>query len=190
MNNIKAIETCYKGIKFRSRLEARWAVFFDSLGIKWLYEPEGFTLADGTMYLPDFYLPDYDLWVEIKGVMSDADSHKVDMFRKALTYPTQLLVLGQIPPESEDVCHWVYENYTDSSCYDIGSAQEWDFPYLPCVCPICGKVGFEFDGRGARICNHNTWDDKGYSANDSHILDAYRAARSARFEHGENGAVL
>ena len=45
---IKAIETEYSGHKFRSRLEARWAVFFDSLGIKWEYEPEGFETDAGT----------------------------------------------------------------------------------------------------------------------------------------------
>lgn len=35
MSNFKAVETVYKGYRFRSRLEARWAIFFDSLGIKW-----------------------------------------------------------------------------------------------------------------------------------------------------------
>jgi len=53
---IKAIETSYKGYLFRSRLEARWAVFFDALGIVWEYEREGFEL-DGLRYLPDFWLP-------------------------------------------------------------------------------------------------------------------------------------
>ena len=63
---MKAIETEYKGYKFRSRLEARWAVFFDAIGIKWEYEPEGYQFEDGTMYLPDFYLPDLATYVEIK----------------------------------------------------------------------------------------------------------------------------
>lgn len=40
----KAIQTVYKGYKFRSRLEARWAVFFDALGITWQYEKEGYEL--------------------------------------------------------------------------------------------------------------------------------------------------
>lgn len=35
---IKAIETSYKGYRFRSRTEARWAVFFDALGVRWEYE--------------------------------------------------------------------------------------------------------------------------------------------------------
>ena len=63
---MKAIETIYNGYRFRSRLEARWAVFFDEMGIKYEYEPEGFELSDGTRYLPDFYLPELKCYVEIK----------------------------------------------------------------------------------------------------------------------------
>lgn len=56
---IKAIETEYNGYRFRSRLEARWAVFFDSLGVKYEYEPEGFILPSGKRYLPDFKVKCY-----------------------------------------------------------------------------------------------------------------------------------
>ena len=55
---IQAIPTRYAGCHFRSRLEARWAVFFDALGIRWEYEPEGFVGAYGEPYLPDFQLPE------------------------------------------------------------------------------------------------------------------------------------
>lgn len=48
------ITTQYRGYHFRSRLEARWAVFFDTLRLSWEYEPEGFQCEDGTRYLPDF----------------------------------------------------------------------------------------------------------------------------------------
>src|SRR6267378_3558413 len=65
--HIKAIETRYDNYKFRSRIEARWAVFFNTLKIPYMYEMEGFDL-EGTWYLPDFYLPNFDCWVEIKGV--------------------------------------------------------------------------------------------------------------------------
>ena len=51
---------------FRSRLEARWAVFFDAMGIEWEYEPEGIVLSDGTNYLPDFYLPHFHCYFEVK----------------------------------------------------------------------------------------------------------------------------
>lgn len=63
---IKAITTEYAGCKFRSRQEARWAVFFDALGIEWEYEKEGFELPSGK-YLPDFWLPKERKWAEVKG---------------------------------------------------------------------------------------------------------------------------
>ena len=63
---MKAIQTEYKGYLFRSRLEARWAVFFDACGIRWEYEPEGIVLSDGSFYLPDFYLPDFHCYFEVK----------------------------------------------------------------------------------------------------------------------------
>lgn len=60
------IETKYDGCLFRSRLEARWAVFFNALDVQWNYELEGFQFSDGSRYLPDFYLPTENLWIEIK----------------------------------------------------------------------------------------------------------------------------
>lgn len=69
---IKPIQTKYHGCLFRSRLEARWAVFLDSLGIEWEYEKEGYDL-DGVWYLPDFWIPyrygpGWGFWLEIKPV--------------------------------------------------------------------------------------------------------------------------
>jgi hypothetical protein len=82
---IRAIETTWKGYRFRSRLEARWAVFFTRMGLRWEYEPEGFDI-DGISYLPDFRVttPQGSVcWYEIKpsGVMSD---RKFSAFEAAL----------------------------------------------------------------------------------------------------------
>lgn len=66
MNNLEPKETYYNGYRFRSRLEARWAVFFDTLGIKYEYEPEGIRLSYGKSYLPDFYLPHFHCYFEVK----------------------------------------------------------------------------------------------------------------------------
>ena len=63
---LKPIPTNYDGYSFRSRLEARWAVFFRCMGIRYQYEVEGLKLADGANYLPDFYLPDFKCYLEIK----------------------------------------------------------------------------------------------------------------------------
>lgn len=80
MPDLKPIETVYNGYRFRSRLEARWAVFFDTLGIRYEYEKEGYDLG-GEWYLPDFWLPDFKCWVEIKGdAPSKRDLEKVKLF--------------------------------------------------------------------------------------------------------------
>jgi hypothetical protein len=64
---VKPIETVYNGYRFRSRLEARWAVVFDALKLKWIYEPEGFELPDKSRYLPDFLVETgHPRWIEIK----------------------------------------------------------------------------------------------------------------------------
>lgn len=69
---IKAIETRYNGYHFRSRAEARWAVFFDAIGLHYEYEKEGYELECGR-YLPDFWLPDLKYWFEVKGQNPTAD---------------------------------------------------------------------------------------------------------------------
>lgn len=69
MASIKVIETRYRGYRFRSRLEARWALALDVCGVKWQYEVDGYVLPSGP-YLPDFRLDVYGRkgpWIEIKG---------------------------------------------------------------------------------------------------------------------------
>lgn len=65
MNAVKPIPTFYAGVRFKSRLEARWAVFFDSLDVEWTYEAEGFQLPS-RWYVPDFWLPELKVWFEVK----------------------------------------------------------------------------------------------------------------------------
>ena len=76
--DFKPKETHYKGYRFRSRLEARWAVFFDKCDIKYDYEPEGFELSNGESYLPDFFLPEYNIFVEVKPSNKNFISHEGD----------------------------------------------------------------------------------------------------------------
>jgi hypothetical protein len=64
--NIKAIPVWLNGYRFRSKLEGRWAAFFNDIGIEYDYEPQGFKLKDGTCYLPDFWLPWCRVFAEVK----------------------------------------------------------------------------------------------------------------------------
>lgn len=64
-----AIATIYRGIEYRSRLEARWAAFFDHLGWNFTYEP-----FDGDGYIPDFVIHgDHPLLIEVKPATTQAE---------------------------------------------------------------------------------------------------------------------
>ncbi len=95
---IAAVSTHYGPLKLRSRTEARWAVFLDAAGIRYQYEFEGYSLRDG-YYLPDFWLPDLSVFLEIKGVEpTEAEVAKCAQLAD-LVECTTLLAVG--PPEEK-----------------------------------------------------------------------------------------
>lgn len=78
------LQTTYNGLKYRSRTEARWAVFFDAYGLDFIYEPEGYDL-DGIKYLVDFWVPEWDSYIEVKNTieLSELELEKVARLTKA-----------------------------------------------------------------------------------------------------------
>ena len=184
---MQPIQTLYKGYRFRSRLEARWAVFLDALSAKWSYEKEGFDLS-GTWYLPDFWVEDWNTWIEIKGKgASDEEARKCELLSQASG--KNVLLLAGDP--------WI-EN--DKNKYDITLFGREEFDHS-------GASGWEF-GEGRR-CSDEIWlvsddygaftlrpvpherDDK-YPLSGSYatsIVAALASARGARFEHGESGGA-
>jgi hypothetical protein len=68
---LKPLETPYDGHRFRSRREARWAVFFKKAGIPAQYEEQGYDLGAAGWYLPDFHVnrgTPAEHFFEVKGV--------------------------------------------------------------------------------------------------------------------------
>lgn len=69
---VPATEVHWRGSRFRSQLEVRWAVFFELLGLRWFYEPAKFRVTYRIGYIPDFYLQGVEVggmkgvWVEVK----------------------------------------------------------------------------------------------------------------------------
>lgn len=62
------METEYGGTTYRSRTEARYAQMLDHAGIEFQYEPDGFAFEEnGTCYVPDFWVPQWNSFLEIKG---------------------------------------------------------------------------------------------------------------------------
>jgi hypothetical protein len=212
---IAAIETSYAGCRFRSRLEARWAVFFDSLGIEWLYEPQGYTLGpDAKPYLPDFWLTELKLWVEVKGVLTQADLETLIWASSAAGLPAtgpsnpgrctpdevwpwrgRLLLLGDVPAPEDDGSH-VHTRL--DSVGDLVAAQPIAFRHLMDgrygTMPVFDKHALNgyVSGETAEpgdlsTLNHGT-PVKFLRANRK-VTEAYQAARRSRFEHGEFGAA-
>ena len=240
---IQAIQTTYKGCNFRSRLEARWAVFFDALDIEWLYEPEGFETSfendQNVRYLPDFYFPKTGTWVEVKGALSNNDAKKLgqildygspltwfsesydkkerakefgssrfykeDRSWSAYIFQPGLLILGDIPNVDHGIVlhklithrKGLQVNYA-GFLHTVSSVNEYtlqkiDEVSLYWISLFSGKdfSAQNFDG----WCESNENLNKYFSPDCSYIptklankkvMEAYKKARSARFEFGEN----
>lgn len=180
------LPTSYKGIRFRSRQEARWAVFFDTLRIQWLYEPEAYKLGE-TVYLPDFWLPKQNCFWEVKtlgGGGEEKGEGLVKLTKKPVYIHDGEIALNELfansaPDESlydqSDSAHAIWWG-EESVCYD--------YYYLWCECPKCGLLGLEFEGRAARLpckCCPDSEVVDWYNAYSPRILAAYHAARRYRF---------
>ncbi|MBU0580767.1 MAG: hypothetical protein KKA19_06290 [Candidatus Margulisbacteria bacterium] len=80
----------YKNIWMRSSYEIAFAKYLDKVGIKWLYEPKAFDLGN-TTYRPDFYIPKFNSFYEIKGYWRDDAKMKFELFKKL--YPTHKIII-------------------------------------------------------------------------------------------------
>lgn len=185
--NIKPIETVYRGYRFRSRLEARWGVCFDALGLEWQYEPEGFDLGESGYYLPDFYLPDDNLWIEVKPDLNSLRQSTAEAVNKAKAFRdcansaicvvfgdpvdhAAFLACYDMNDSSAGSSDWSAVLSADSDGLTIGVLSEKDL-FADALFSVRLR---SFDVRTQK--RHRTW---GVAAH---------AARQARFEHGQVGA--
>lgn len=209
---IQAIQTSYKGYRFRSRLEARWAVFFDALGLKWEYEPEGFDLGEAGYYLPDFRVqtPQGNVrWYEVKpeGVFKD---EKFTAFMRAMSDVAAArsngglsaygyLLSGDPTAVLDPTCCPVrhvcprcgFIGPLDGGVYEHGDTQFWCYPCdtetsdgSSPVEPRGGVLGTTVQPhKGTILVDEHSW-----STFKRHLRIAALQSRAARFEHGESGA--
>ncbi len=196
---IQAIQTKYKGYRFRSRLEARWAVFFDALDIEWEYEKEGYILsqiigksdfedvddlASDLHYLPDFWLPKLNIFVEVKGEEPN-DVERLKATRLSYFSNKNVLLVGAIPIQDEYFTGC--KNDGQYKGYYYFSSGGMDLPYYFCESMCCGQIGVQWEACSDRIncCEKNRTGTKENDHFSKRLTKAYDAARSARFEHGE-----
>jgi hypothetical protein len=157
------LPTRWIGWWFRSRTEARWAVFFNDLGIEFEYEPEGFSLSDGTWYLPDFWLPQIEMFAEVKpGPPTDIEFKKAKLL--AHGSKREVLFLDGAPDfKSYQAATWDCDQYT--------------------VCDY--SLDIDAHGRSYYLDEHRLFSCPG-PMSESNFTDRYRqavyAAREQRFD--------
>jgi hypothetical protein len=192
----RGLPASYNGTLYRSHLEARWAIFFDKLDVKANYEPQGFDLGDGILYLPDFAIPGAfgTIWAEVKPQW-DIDMEGVEKWRRfAAVRPSPeksraALLVG--PPSAEAPAHIVIGG--DETIFGwpdgtrgVGSGdplkgpwEDGEYAWRPCV------GGYHFDLAYAYESNYMVLDDgcPKYAGGDGHqrIEGAVSAALSHRF---------
>lgn len=96
-NTRAAIPTVYRGIRMRSRLEAKWAYFMDGLGWSWEYEP-----LDFPGWIPDFLVrtQGLPLLIDVKPTLERAPAIEAKIERalgESLGTAYQALVIGLSP---------------------------------------------------------------------------------------------
>lgn len=174
----KVIETEYAGVRFRSRLEARWAVFFDQLDVPWEYESESFRLRSGA-YMPDFRLGDFcggPVWFEVKPPDAPAD-HR--WFYLAEFTGRPVYVARGMPKVIGDHIEWTSWNGILAVHDDEFSCDGYEF----CRCPMCFRIGIELYGNGADVCARRCCDgdEEIYTYRNPLFVTAYKVALSTRF---------
>jgi len=92
--SLAPIPTLWNGTVFRSRTEARWAALFEIAHIPAEYEVEGYDLG-GIRYLPDFFVSDWNLFIEVKPTDPTAEELRKAGLLQALSGCRCLIVVGQ-----------------------------------------------------------------------------------------------
>lgn len=198
MGKIEALQTEYGGHKFRSRLEARWAVLLDALGADWEYEEEG-AMTDAGAYLPDFKVRNVsarftdgvdglprDVWLEVKGELTQEDLEKIKAFawpgfddRPYGKHVARMFIVGDI---DEPWAAW--EKYETKWMAPETSRLNGDwFYHFDLLDGDCYPAWLTIDQNGSV-----TFDGPDHDSLYEHwrlAEPAYVIARRARFEHGE-----
>lgn len=78
--------------------EGVFAKALDDNDIVWQYEPKRFKLS-WCSYTPDFYLPEFDIWVEVKGKPEQPGDwpRRVETFRKETGKTLVLVFQSELP---------------------------------------------------------------------------------------------
>ena len=211
-SKLVAKPTEYAGRKFRSRIEARWAVFFDEIGVTWKYEEHGYDLALGKRqvrgYLPDFYLPDVwgqsgkGIWWEVKGAPPTPAENRLAQALAKASGADCYIASGGIPSPSQVTGSRVLlspgriDGFHPRARRGIPESGKPTTSECWTQCE-CGALGIQRNGLAGRMgCQTSSCGPKTLSVTSRKrrggelIQRAMLAGSSARFEHGESGGTI
>lgn len=156
---LKPIPTFWNGRYFRSRLEARWAVFYDTVGIKYEYEKEGYDLGNGVKYLPDFWMTDLKFWVEIKPLPpTEEETEKASKLVRSCGLSLYMAIepIGNVMPWPVEPTKLVDCNLGDDppkhEAFFENDTQDSGYLWTACPNPRCQEVGIQYEGRSHLLC--------------------------------------
>ena len=180
---ITAIPTTYKGIEFRSRLEAKWAIMFDQFGWSWEYEP-----IDLIGYIPDFVLAGRfgPILVEVKPEIEfDALRNHIDKIERS-GWEHEAIVIGAATFEVEHLP--VIGLLGERTSAEDNDGHTWWWEAAPLViCRQCRKPSiYHFYGNWTqRNCKCIDYDDHYKHAYE--VLDNAwsKATNAVKYRHGK-----
>jgi len=108
--NKETIKTCrkplcmYGQVGKRSSYEGIVEDYFGIYGIRSVYEPFAIRLNDGRRYTPDFYLPDCNMMIEVKGIWASKGKQKLSEVLDAIPKGSLVLIPSYIVKQMRKVC--------------------------------------------------------------------------------------
>lgn len=187
---MRVIPVNYKGRPFRSMTEARWAIFLDAMGIKWEYEKDGYSINGHLGYIPDFYLPELNAWLEVKGEMKEIDKLKISEFVKQKGEPL-IIGYGNIEFKAPQL------GFPKSVNFDRPDMNDQIIQCTMCrkiyfsrrlpetICPVCGTINHPHEAIAIGAITDARFTEtarfKGVA------LTAYNSAISAQNVRGQDG---
>ena len=191
--------TTYGGNVFRSEGEAKWAVFFDCLGIEYDYEPHYSEVETGCRtvnYMPDFFLPGLRKYIEIK----PSKPYEMENIRAAgwSKHVGDIVILFNInPPTEKSENGWLFQFEEPGRTPILFESICWG------ECPKCGHIDLAEYGL-ITSCGCYTLEQLEQTLDDNEeeglemyprfvrarrLLAAYQIAKSHEFGKGKSGRV-
>jgi hypothetical protein len=120
-----------KIIYFYSRWEANIVRLFNYLGIEWVYQPKTFDLCSQN-YTPDFYLPEHNIYLEVKNFLWKYSKIRDRKFRKLYPDINLILLLKKDYLKIENkysylIKNWEYKNspFKAENITIVGQVPKW-----------------------------------------------------------------